>query len=85
MPRPRAGAASDGLVLDAACHVRAARGLDLLAWRLVKDQDFALHALDDNAWPHGQDSALLFGVLLYLAGRLEGAQFWFQYAAGAGS
>lgn len=82
---PRTEPGMDGLVLDAACHVRAARGLDLLAWRLVKDQDLTLQALEANAWPLGRKSALLFGALLYLGGRLEGAQFWFQYAAGAES
>lgn len=78
-------AAADDLVLDAACHVRAARGLDDLAWCLVESRAFAELALDADSWPHGVDSALLFGCLLHLADRMEDAQFWFQYAAGAGS
>lgn len=80
-----AAVAADDLVLDAACHVRAARGLDDLAWCLVESRAFAELALDADSWPHGADSALLFGCLLHLADRMEGAQFWFQYAAGAGS
>lgn len=75
----------DDLVLDAACHVRAARCLDDLAWALVESRDFAELALDAECWPHGAESALLFGCLLHLTDRMEGAQFWFQYAAGAGS
>lgn len=78
-------AAADDLVLDAACHVRAARGLDDLTWSLVESRPFAELALDADSWPHGVDSALLFGCLLHLADRMEAAQFWFQYAAGAGS
>ncbi len=77
--------ATDDLVLDAACHVRAARGLDDVTWCLVESRDFAELALAVDSWPHGADSALLFGCLLHLADRTEGAQFWFQYAAGAGS
>ncbi|MFJ7777082.1 IclR family transcriptional regulator C-terminal domain-containing protein [Streptomyces yangpuensis] len=82
---PADPAATDDLVLDAACHVRAARGLDDLTWCLVESRDFAELALAVDSWPHGVDSALLFGCLLHLADRTEGAQFWFQYAAGAGS
>ncbi len=80
-----APAETDELVLDAACHVRAARGLDDLTWCLVESRDFAELALAVDSWPHGMDSALLFGCLLHLADRTEDAQFWFQYAAGAGS
>lgn len=83
--RQAAPVPTDDLVLDAACHVRAARGLDDLAWSLVESRAFAELALDADSWPHGVDSALLFGCLLHLADRTEGAQFWFQYAAGAGS
>ncbi|MFB7267354.1 hypothetical protein ACFCXH_35225, partial [Streptomyces nojiriensis] len=78
-------AATDDLILDAACHVRAARGLDDLTWCLVESRPFAELALDADSWPHGAESALLFGCLLHLADRMEDAQFWFQYAAGAGS
>lgn len=65
--------------------MRAARGLDDLTWCLVESRPFAELALDADSWPHGVDSALLFGCLLHLADRMEDAQFWFQYAAGAGS
>lgn len=85
VPAPLTAPLADALVLDAACHVRAACGLDLLAWRLVMDRAFTQRALDAETWPHGRESALLFGVLLHLGGRLEQAQFWFQYAAGADS
>lgn len=84
----RGGAAPtawDDLVLDAACHVRAARCLDDLTWALVESRDFAELALHARSWPHGVDSALLFSCLLHLTDRLDAAQFWFQYAAGAGS
>ncbi|KJY23953.1 hypothetical protein VR44_36755, partial [Streptomyces katrae] len=80
-----AATAWDDLVLDAACHVRAARCLDDLTWSLAESRDFAELALHTRSWPHGVDSALLFGCLLHLTDRLEAAQFWFQYAAGAGS
>ncbi|MEU7553145.1 IclR family transcriptional regulator C-terminal domain-containing protein [Streptomyces sp. NPDC044571] len=73
------------LVLDAACHVRAARALDQLARDLVDSSEFTRVALDAEAWPYSRPSALLFASLLHLSGRMEGAQFWFQYAAGAGS
>lgn len=76
---------ADDLVLDAACHVRAARALDDLAWSLAESRSFAELALTAENWPHGAQPALLFGALLHLADRMEGAQFWFQYAAGAGS
>ncbi|MFD0723208.1 hypothetical protein [Streptomyces globosus] len=73
------------LVLDAACHVRAARALDRLTRDLVDSSEFTRIALDADAWPYSRPSALLFASLLHLSGRMEGAQFWFQYAAGAGS
>ncbi|WSC82193.1 helix-turn-helix domain-containing protein [Streptomyces virginiae] len=73
------------LVLDAACNVRAARALDSMARALVDSPAFTRLALDVEAWPHSQPSALLFASLLHLSGRGDGAQFWFQYAAGAGS
>ncbi|GAA3061858.1 hypothetical protein GCM10020254_02130 [Streptomyces goshikiensis] len=72
-------------MLDAACHVRAVRALDALTRALVDSDRFTEHALQARDWPHSQESALLFGCLLHLVGRMEGAQFWFQYAAGAGS
>lgn len=85
-PRPALVATpADDLVLDAACHVRAARLLDDLAWSLAESRSFAELALAAGNWPHGAEPALLFGCLLHLADRMEGAQFWFQYAAGAGS
>ncbi|TDU74223.1 DNA-binding IclR family transcriptional regulator [Streptomyces sp. KS 21] len=93
-PAPLAGPAplpalvptpADDLVLDAACHARAARLLDDLAWSLAESRSFAELALAAGTWPHGAEPALLFGCLLHLADRMEGAQFWFQYAAGAGS
>ncbi len=83
VPAPRS-AGTDDLVLDATCHVRAARTLDEIAWVLAESRAFAELALGADAWPHGADSALLFGCLLHLDDE-EGAQFWFQYAAGAGS
>ncbi|MFE7093033.1 MULTISPECIES: IclR family transcriptional regulator domain-containing protein [Streptomyces] len=72
-------------VLDAASNVRAARTLDTMARALVDSPSFTRIALDAEAWPHSQPSALLYASLLHLSGRMEAAQFWFQYAAGAGS
>lgn len=72
-------------MLDAACHVRAARSLEDLTRRLVENRAFAQLALAAGSWPHSMESALLFGSLLHLAGKTEGAQFWFRYAAGADS
>lgn len=83
--RPAAPAQGGHLVLDAACHVRAARVLDETARALVESRSYAELALDAASWPHSAESTLLFAGLLYLAGKGEGAQFWFQYAAGAGS
>ncbi|WTA24296.1 hypothetical protein OG365_40450 (plasmid) [Streptomyces sp. NBC_00853] len=83
--RVPANRAERQLVLDAACHVRAARALDRLARDLVDSPGFTRIALDADAWPYSRPSALLFASLLHLSGRMEGAQFWFQYAAGAGS
>ncbi|WTH66332.1 hypothetical protein OHA89_40225 (plasmid) [Streptomyces sp. NBC_01546] len=83
--RVPANRAERQLVLDAACHVRAARALDQLARDLVDSPQFTRIALDADAWPYSRPSALLFASLLHLSGRMEGAQFWFQYAAGAGS
>ncbi|MFE5862168.1 hypothetical protein ACFQ77_16690, partial [Streptomyces virginiae] len=80
-----AGRADRQLVLDAACHERAARALDRLARALADSPEFTRVALDADAWPYSPPSALLFASLLHLSGRMEGAQFWFQYAAGAGS
>lgn len=85
LPGQQVPAAGDHLVLDAACHVRAARGLDEMAWTLVESRAFAELALGAGTWPHGMESALLFAGLLHLSGKPDGAQFWFQYAAGAGS
>lgn len=62
-----------------------ARALDRLARALVDSSEFTRIALDADAWPYSRPSALLFASLLHLSGRMEGAQFWFQYAAGAGS
>lgn len=73
------------LLLDAACNVRAARALDSLTRALIDSPEFTRLALQSDAWPHSQPSALLFASLLHLSGRTEPAQFWFQYAAGAGS
>lgn len=81
---PPPAPAVDDLVLDATCHVRAARALEEIAWALAESRDFAETALGTGSWPHGADSALLFACLLHL-GDEEGARFWFQYAAGAGS
>ncbi|MER5873969.1 hypothetical protein [Streptomyces sp. NPDC002044] len=84
-PGTARSAGTGHLVLDAACHVRAARTLDETARALVESGDYAERALGAGSWPHSAESTLLFAGLLHLAGENEGARFWFQYAAGAGS
>ncbi|MFH8476603.1 hypothetical protein [Streptomyces sp. NPDC018000] len=45
------------LVLDAACHVRAARALDRLARDLVDSSEFTRIALDADAWPYSRPTS----------------------------
>ncbi|RPK81565.1 MULTISPECIES: hypothetical protein [Streptomyces] len=44
-------------MLDAACHVRAARALDRLARDLVDSSEFTRIALDADAWPYGRPTS----------------------------
>ncbi|WAZ24941.1 hypothetical protein STRCI_006398 [Streptomyces cinnabarinus] len=68
----------------AALHDQAARDLRLLCRGTVHHDGAArrITAFDASRDP---DGALPFACLLHLAGQEEGAQFWWQYAAGAGS
>jgi hypothetical protein len=65
-------------------HERAVHDLCTLCRGIVRDPGAAgrVTAFDTDREP---DGALSFSCLLYLAGQEEGAQFWWQYAAGAGN
>ncbi|UXX97994.1 hypothetical protein N7U49_47695 (plasmid) [Streptomyces sp. AD2-2] len=67
-----------------ALHERAAHDLRALCRGIVRDPGAAVRvtAFDTDREP---DGALSFSCLLYLADQEEGAQFWWQYAAGAGN
>ncbi|WP_055712057.1 hypothetical protein, partial [Streptomyces torulosus] len=68
----------------AALHERAARDLWALCQSVIHDDDAAqrIARFDTTCDPGG---ALAFACLLVLADREEGAQFWWQFAAGAGN
>jgi hypothetical protein len=65
---------------------RALRELDLVSARVLNTRQAAtwLSRLDNTRYiePEG---ALVFACLLHLAGREDGAKFWWQFAAGSGS
>ncbi|MEU2434515.1 hypothetical protein ABZ611_34440 [Streptomyces sp. NPDC007861] len=68
----------------AALHERAAHDLRALCQGVIHDADAARRiARFDTARDPG--GALAFACLLVLADREEGAQFWWQFAAGAGN
>ncbi|MEU3493020.1 hypothetical protein [Kitasatospora cineracea] len=67
-------------------HLQAAHELDL-ATSLVLAMPTAAASLDllvNDAHIH-PEGALVLGALLYVAHHREGAQFWWQFAAGGGS
>ncbi|GCB45033.1 hypothetical protein [Streptomyces sp. NL15-2K] len=70
--------------LPAALHEQAAHDLRVLCRGTVHHHGAArrITAFDTARDP---DGALTFACLLYLADQAEGAQFWWQYTAGAGS
>ncbi|MGV9455114.1 hypothetical protein [Streptomyces sp. NPDC003635] len=68
----------------AALHEQAAHDLRLLC-RGTVHHDGAAHRITAFEAGRDPDGALPFGCLLHLAGQEEGARFWWQYAAGAGS
>lgn len=70
--------------LPGALHDQAAHDLRTLCRGAVHHPGAARHisAFDASRDP---DGALTFACLLYLADQEEGAQFWWHYAAGAGS
>ncbi|MFB7618573.1 hypothetical protein [Kitasatospora sp. NPDC056181] len=65
-------------------HDHAERDLRTIATMIIAEEDAAssLHRLinDHTVEPRG---ALVFACLLYLAGRYQEAQFWWQFAGGA--
>ncbi|WP_328667600.1 hypothetical protein OG905_11280 [Streptomyces sp. NBC_00322] len=68
----------------AALHERAAHDLRALCQGVIHDADAARRiARFDTARDPG--GALAFACLLVLADKEEGAQFWWQFAAGAGN
>jgi hypothetical protein len=68
----------------AAPHERAAHDLRALCQSVIHDHDAARHIarFDTTRDPGG---ALIFACLLVLADKEDGAQFWLQFAAGAGN
>ncbi|MET9800194.1 hypothetical protein [Streptomyces sp. NPDC006368] len=70
--------------LPTALHERAAHDLRALCRGIIHDDDAArrIARFDTVRDPGG---ALAFACLLVLADREEGAQFWWQFAAGAGN
>jgi hypothetical protein len=71
--------------LCAAQHEQAARDLRELSTLVIRDARAADHiALLAQSCRIEPASALIFACLLHLADR-EGAQFWWQFSAGAGS
>ncbi|MEU2931196.1 hypothetical protein ABZ636_40455 [Streptomyces sp. NPDC007251] len=67
-------------------HRRAATNLVELSCRVVSDPDTveAMSQLVNEGSRIEPAGALTFACLLYLSGRSEGAQFWWQFAARAG-
>ncbi|WP_086710915.1 hypothetical protein [Streptomyces antimycoticus] len=65
---------------------QAAAELDRLSSEVVRDPDTvdAMARLVDDRSRIEPAGALTFACLLYLSDRHEGAQFWWQFAAGAG-
>ncbi len=65
---------------------RALRQLDLISAQVLNTPQAAtwLSRLD-NTRHIEPEGALVFACLLHLAGREDGAQFWWQFAAGSGS
>lgn len=70
--------------IPAVLHERAAQNLSALCQSVIHDADAAcrLDHFDTTRDPGG---ALAFACLLVLADEEEGAQFWWQFAAGAGN
>jgi hypothetical protein len=67
-------------------HEQAARDLRALSRLVVADADAASRmARLVNSRHIDPEGALVFACLLHLAGREEAAQFWWQFAAGAGN
>jgi hypothetical protein len=67
-------------------HAQAAHDLRVLSHLLLQDPQAArglARLVNDSAIE--PDGALVFACMLYLTGRRESAQFWWQFAAGAGS
>ncbi|MFD9813471.1 hypothetical protein [Streptomyces sp. NPDC059080] len=84
-PRPAPGRRLPAPVMLTA-HDRAGADLRALCTQALHRSDAAdLLAKLANSRRIDPDGALHFGCLLHLAGCPEGAQFWWQFAAGAGN
>ncbi|MFJ3164343.1 hypothetical protein [Streptomyces kanasensis] len=71
---------------DPPVYRRAAMNLEALSSRVLRDPDTveAMAQLANERSRIEPAGALTFACLLYLSDRSEGAQFWWQFAAGAG-
>lgn len=67
-------------------HEQAGVSLDALSTQVLHHPDAAGHLSQlASRGPDNPDGALHFACLLRLAGCYEGAQFWWQFSAGAGN
>ncbi|GAB3107493.1 hypothetical protein GCM10027160_04220 [Streptomyces calidiresistens] len=86
-PTPPAGDPADepAVRLPVALLRQAARDLSALCELVVRDSRAARDIAGlVNSRRIEPDGALVFACLLHLAGRVDGAQFWWQFGAGAG-
>jgi hypothetical protein len=71
---------------DTPWHEQAALDLRTLSRFVIHDNDASARLSRlVNSRHIDPEGGLVFACLLYLAGREEGAQFWWQFAAGAGN
>jgi hypothetical protein len=66
-------------------HGQAASGLDALSTQVLHHRDAPGRLAQLAAEGPDPDGALYFACLLSLAGCCDGAQFWWQFSAGAGN
>ncbi|WFB10365.1 hypothetical protein LRS74_27495 [Streptomyces sp. LX-29] len=83
---PAAGPVQPASVWPPSLHDQAARDLRVLSTLVIRDADASRHmARLDNSRRIDPEGALVFACVLYLADYEDAAQFWWQFAAGAGS
>lgn len=73
--------------LSPSWHDQAARDLRTLSTLVINDSaaSACMSRLVNHPRMIEPEGALVFACLLHLTGRAEGAQFWWQFAAGAGN